>query len=775
MLERNSGYPLPVPHSRMAFIPAPPRARAADSETLSGILRSLRRNFKLIAACALVGAVVGTTVGFTLTPEYKASASIFVDPRRMQLLKERDLQGVPGPGTDTGLVESAAAMMKSPSLMRKVAEQLDLVNDREFSEVGVIGMIKRVLFWPLRFFAGSSRTANSDPLAGVTSALSGQVDAKRRNLTYLVDITAWSQDAAKAARIADSVAAAYLAEQAGARSEVATNASKWLDEEAERLRGRVKEAENAFEKYKAETGLFAAGGEALSDRQLGQLNDQLMLARAKTAEARAKFEQLKDITPETLQRTSAPDILQSAVISSLRTQYAEAAKYLAEMTTRYGPGHPQVAVAQAQRRDVANQITAETGRIVASSKTEYEMATGRERSLSASVDELKARASKLNQASIRLRELERDAQASRDLFQAFLSRSKEAASQIGAQLPDARIVSPAAIPRGTSFPPRTLIIALGLFGGLGLGVAFVFAREIFDHGFRSAEEVEASLGILPLASIPLVERSRGLLPSGDAPGLGDMRWPQLVARSSPPPAAAHLSGLILDEPDSIFAESIRSLLFSLKHAAFERGVRTVLVTSALPREGKSTIAANLARAAAVESQVLLVDGDLRRPSLASTFNIRSSIGIADVLSDSSDLAGSICSDPRTDLYMIAGTTRLSGADAQSPFVIERVHSLLTHARQVFDLVIVDGAPLLPIVDARMLIEQVDGVLMVVDASQTGRDAVSAAMRGSPGLPEKLIGVVLNRTVDDVGRRYRDHYVDEVHVPRRAREWEGRGQ
>ena len=780
MLQRNIDYPLPVARSGMAFASAPQPRRSADSETLLGILRSLRRNLKLIILCTLIGATVATAVAFSLTPQYKASVSIFIDPRRAQLLKERDLLSAPGPGTDTGLVESAAAMMKSPVLMRRVAEQLDLQNDRELSEVGVIGMVKRILLMPLRLLSGSSPSGTRDPLAAAASALAGKVDAKRRNLTYIIDLTVWSRDAAKAARIADAVAAAYLAEQASARSEVASSASKWLDEEAERLRARVTASENAYEKYKAESGLFAAGGEALSDRQLGQLNDQLVMARAKTAEAKAKFEQLKGVTPDTLQGAAAsPDILQSAVISNLRGQYAEATKRQAEMTTRYGPGHPQVAVAQAQRRDVANQITAEIGRIVASAKTEYEMAAGREKSLAASLDELKERASTLNQASIRMRELERDAQANRELFQAFLSRSKEAAAQVGVQLPDARIVSPAVVPGGASFPPKGLIIALGLFGGLGLGVAFAFAREVFNEGFRSAEDLEASLGVHPLASIPPVGRSRSLLPPGDTPLLGDLRSQQFApgeARPGRSPRVAsrtRLASLVLDQPDSVFAESIRSLLFSLKHVALERGVRTVLVTSALPREGKSTIAANLARAAAAESHVLLVDGDFRRPSLAAAFDLQNSIGVADVLFGRSDLAASVRSDPRTDLHVIAGTTRLSGAEAQSPIVTERMSSLLTLARKVFDLVIVDGAPLLPIVDARMLIDQVDGVVMVVDSSQTGRDAVAAAMRESPGLSEKLIGMVLNRAVDEYGRYYRGRYVNEVNVPRGAPEWEDR--
>lgn len=773
MLQRSIDYLPHDPRATSALYPVPARHRAPEGEDLLGILRGLRRNLRLIAACALVGTALSTAVVFTMTQQYKASVSIYVDPRRTQLLKDRDVVGAPGPGTDTSIVESEAEIMKSPALMRRVAEQLNLKNDDEFSSTSLIGQVKRIILLPLRLLLGSS--GGGDPLAGVAAALSKKVEAKRRNLTYVIELNGWSEDATKSARIANTVAKLYLEDQVAARSAVASGASKWLSQQAEEMRNRVTASEIAYEKYKAESGLFSSGGEALSDRQVGQLNDQLIQTRAKAAEARAKFEQLKEITPDKLQSAAAsPDVLQSTVVSNLRAQYAEVTKRQAEMSARYGSQHPQSGIIQAQRNDIAAQITAEIGRIVASAKTEYEMASSRQRSLEASLDELKERAAQLNQASVRLRELEREAQANRELFQTFLSRAKEATAQIDTQLLDSRIVSAASVPIAPAYPPRLLIVAVGFFGSFGLGVALAFARDVLDKGLRSADQIETRLGLLSLASIPLVD-GPGRRLGRDELRLGDTGWLRLPAQETrraagiPPKGAAmtaaRLAGLVLDQPDSAFAESIRSLTFALKHAAIERGISVVLVTSALPGEGKSTVAANLARAAAANDRVLLIDGDLRHPTLAKSLGIRNSSGVADVLTGRSDLSASVREDPRSGLYVIAGTTRLSGSDAVSLLSSEQMNSLITLAREAFDLVIIDAAPLLPIADSRMLIEQVDGVVMVVASGQTSRDAVTTAMRESPGVEDKIVGVVLNRAVDDFDRYYRDQDVDPAHKVR----------
>jgi succinoglycan biosynthesis transport protein ExoP len=761
MLQRNIEH-----HPAVYRDPAPAYAGAHaqpgfESELLAGALRSLRRHARLVLACVLIGTTVTTVGVLMVAPQFKASVVFFVDPRRTQLLKDRDVVGLPGPGTDSGVVESEAEVMKSPALMLRVARQLDLANDEEFTSRSLLGTFKAVLLWPLRMLSGS--TGDTDPLSAIAEKLSGQVEAKRRNLTYLIELNAWSRNPGKALKLADTIAEHYLARQMEAKSAVAQRATHWLNQQVAELRDRVQASERAYEQYKAESGLFSTRGENLSDHQVAQLNEQLVNARARAAEARAKLDQLKQITPDKLQTAAAsPEVLQSTVVSQLRGQYAETARRHAELVTRYGARHPQVEIVRAQLSDIAGQVTAEIGRIVASARAEYQTAASREVSLEASLNGLKTDAARSNQSAVRLRELEREAQANRELFQAFLARAKETTAQIDLQLPDARIVSAASVPTAPGYPRRTLIVGLGFFVSLGLGVVLALARDVFGTGFRKAEELEIAFGLPPLTSIPLVEGPRRWPSLRGPPLLGDPRSLHRVdataaqrdAWSEEGGRARRLASLALDYPDSPFAESIRSLRFSLNHAAAERDIVTVLVASALPGEGKSTVAANLARvAAAAGERVLLIDGDLRGPTLAEAFASGGSAGLAGLLAGASDLKGSMHRDARTGLYLIAGTTRRSGAEALELLSSERMGGILALARTNFDLVILDTSPLTTVIDSRVLIDQVDGVVLVVASQQTSRDAVAAALRESPGIEEKIVGVVLNKAAEEFDRRY----------------------
>jgi exopolysaccharide transport family protein len=751
------------------LVPAHRNSRARsdfDGDALAGVLRTLRRNLKLIVATALVGTVIATTVVFTMTPLYKATVLVLVDPRQTTLLQDSEVVG--RAGTDSGTIDSEAEMIKSPAIMRAVAEQLGLLNDQEFAGPnGIIGYIRMYVIAPIkRLFTAAGE---EDPLSYVVEALDKYSDAKRRALTYVIELNAWSRDSGKSVKIANAFAERYLAEQVAAKEAATRRATEWLTSRVEEMKNRVKVADKELEQYKAEAGLFDPAGENLSDRQIASLNDQLVDARAKAAAAHAKYDQLKQITPDKLPSAAAsPDVLQSTVVSNLRGQYADAARHQAERTARYGSENPLVIDGQAEVAKLEAEITAEVGRIITSSKTEYEMAKSREDSLTTSLEELKERAGKFNQAAVRLHELEREAQANHDLFQSFLGRAKQTA-ELNLQVPDSRVVSAATLPTSTSYPKRAIIIGIAFFGSLGLGVALALARDMLVKGFRSAEDVETTLGVQPLVSIPLVEGSFRRFNRRGEPLLGGMKgmWlapgPATNGRASSRDrlaSARRLASLVIDQPDSAFAESIRALRLGIRRSLNDQDSEAILVTSALPGEGKSTIAANLAREAALSGErVLLIDGDLRHPTLAASLNLNlrdaPATELTDLLVGHGDFRASVRRDVRSDLYVIAGTGRVSGSESLMLLSSEKMRRLIDVARNSFDLVVIDASPLLPIADARVLVDQVDGVLLVVESEQTSREAVAAALRETPAIGEKMIGIVLNQATEDFDRYYRD--------------------
>jgi polysaccharide biosynthesis transport protein len=730
---------------------ARPRSRGGEAEAFGTILRNLKRSVRLIMMLTLVGTGCAAFVTINLTPQYLASTTILVDPRKTQILKDREIVG--GPGTDNSAIESEAEMLQSPALARRVVEHLSLHDDEEFARTR--GLVARILatagalLRPARI--GSDAPREADPISGASEALQKKVSAKRRNLTYVIEVNAWSQDAEKAARIANAIAELYLTDQIAAKSTAATHANQLLNQRVEELRNRVTASEKAYEAYKAETGLFDPGGQSLSDRQISQLNEQLVTARARAAEARAKYEQLQKITPSKLLSAAAsPDVLQSSVVSNLRMQYAEVGRKKAELTTRYGERHPQVVNVEAEIANISKQITDEIRRIVASAHTEFEMASNRERSLQTSLDDLKGRAANYNQQAIRLHELEREAQANRGLFEAVLTRAKETSAQLNMQLPDSRVISAATTPNAPSYPRKGLMVGLGFFGSFGLGLALALARSTFNQGFRRIGDLRTTFGLQPLATIPLVEVLRPL-PRGRNGLRLDRYAPENGSATS-----RRLANLVLQDPTSIFAESIHSLRFALKSAITARETGVILVTSALPGEGKSTIAANLTRAAAAAGdRVLLIDADLRNQGLALAFGVAHSPGLAGFLTGESDLRSATHFEQHTGLQIIAGSGVSSGAEALALLSSDSMRALIDQARYQFDLIVIDAPPLLTVADPRVLLDQVDGVVLVVASDTTSEDTLAAVFQETLGVEDKIIGAVLNRAANDEFDRY--HY------------------
>jgi polysaccharide biosynthesis transport protein len=729
----------------------------AEREALSSMLANLRRNMRLIASVALIGGAATTAVvTLAITPQYSALATILVDSRKTQILKDQEVVG--RPGTENSAIESEAEMLKSPALLRRVAEHLRLDLDQEFrGSMGILGWVRWVLAAPLRGAFGREETP-SDPITAVVDSLKGKVHAKRRNLTYVIELNVWSRDANKAALLANKIAEFYLIDQIAAKSAAADQATRWLNEEIDRLRGKVTGAESIYERYKAEAGLFAAGGDNLADRQMAQLNEQLVMARARAAEAQAKYQQLQLLKGDRLRSAaSSPDIIQSTVLANLRNQYAEVARKQAELTTRYGARHPQVIAVQAEQNNLTKQISEEVGRIVGSAYTEYEMAKSREQSLSVSLDELKSQAGEFHQKSVRLRELEREATANRGLLEAFLTRAKETAAQLHMQMPDSRILSAAMAPLAPAYPQKMLMIGLGFFANLGLGVFLALVRGMLSEGFRRAGELQTAFGLKPLAAIPLIETvSSKTSMRLDAAALKNAKLTRLIPESVQA-ETRHLANLVLREPNSHFAESIQSLRLALRHAGLGRDVKVLQLTSALPGEGKSTVAVNLARAAALCGDcVLLIDADLRRPSVAASLSLPASPGLAEVLSGEATVENAVMRDNFSGLDLLAGDTPVSGSEALALLSSRELTSLIERARVAYDFVIIDSAPLLPVADPRVLVGQVDGVALVVASELTARSAVQAALQETPGIESKILGVVMNRVVDDYGRNYAEY-------------------
>ena len=326
------------------------------------------------------------------------------------------------------------------------------------------------------FGLGGARHA--DPALSALNALKRKLQVKRAERTYVVDVSVTSQDPAKAARIANAVAQAYLAEQTDVRSDAARQISQSLSARLNELKDRVREAEDRVETFKARYNILGASGQLVNEQQLSELNNQLGAARARTATAKARLDQVERLQQSRDEIGAFPEAVQSQTITALRSQYAEVMRREAEQMTSLGERHPAVIEIQAEAARLRKMIEDEVHRIALSTRSEYESARANEAALAANLETLKDNAVTTNEAMVTLRELERDVQASRAVYEAFLVRARETGEQERLDTKNIRVISRADLPQRRSFPPSNMLLAVGaLLLGVGAGTGIAIMRD----------------------------------------------------------------------------------------------------------------------------------------------------------------------------------------------------------------------------------------------------------------------------------------------------------
>lgn len=723
---------------------------AAGIVDLRAFWNFLRRRFRLIAAVMVLVMAAVVAILLVATPRFSATTVLIVDPRQQRVLaNEAVLSGI---GADAAAIESQVEVIQSTSLARAVIAQLGLADDPEYTRAS---LVERTVDAVRDLLGMPAKALSPDEVADrILAKFADNLRVTRRGLTYVLEIGFKADAAAKAARVANAVAEAYLADQKTAKGRATSEAADFLNERLGDLRTRVAAAERAVATYKGENNIIDTGeGRTLADRQIADLNQQLVLARARSAEARARLDQVAKATAASVGAGAIPEALLSPVIANLRGQYAEAARREAETLQTFGPKHPAVATSRAQMADARLQIDREIGRTTSGVRNEFEVAQSRERSLERSVADLKTQSAKTTQAGVKLRELEREAQASRILLEQSLLRFRETSEQEGLQRADARVLSPATPPLKPSEPKTMMVLLAGLVGSVVAGIGSAALAESLSRGFRTTKELETSLAIPVLGHLPLIESSR-TPPRPQAPRAG-----RGFAKRGAPSALVSPGGIAryaVDQPLTPFGEAVRAVRSRLTREAGEDGLVLVIV-SAVPDEGKSTVAGNLAHSFARSGvTALLVDADVRNPSVAAPAGSARAPGLARLLR-----SGPVSSELRDHVDPVSGLHLLPMGEVDDVAAVSELvtgpamRAFLRHARSRFRVVIVDAPPLLPIVDGRDLLDMADAGLLVIEWNRTDPDSAVAALDAvGPGV-RKISGILLNK-VDLREQRFYDY-------------------
>lgn len=724
--------------------------------SLADMLRLLRKRARLIALATFCCGSLATTFAFLATPMFESSAAVMVEPREKKIMEMQEVVG--SIGGDTATIESEVEILKSSTIAGRVIDDMRLDSDPEFNSGSLITVLARRVRALLGLpgagpgwssaDAPASTASNAPPLVVEDAGdafftFANRLGVQRVRNTYLIEISFESSNPDKAARIANSVAETYLQQQVESKMKVAELATVWLDRRVAELREKVFDAERLVEEYKTKNGLIDSEGHPLDEKQLARAMEQLILARATTAQARAKYEQAQALIATDGGRESVGDVLQSPTITRLKEEFAKTTRTVAELETKYGPMHPAMLKAKAEERDARRQLDAEIDRIVTNLETEFEVARDREASLQQSLDGLKSEKGTAEKASVRLAELDRDAAAARSVYESFLKRAEEMKQQQNLQLPDARIVQ-YAIPAGRPHSPKRLqLMVLGVAGGLGLGLALAFALELMFPASVRPEKIERALRLRHLASLPLT------LSTGEtdiAGGISQIRR-------------------IVIEPRSSFAEAIRSIRVGLESVRRIGGCQVVQVVSSLPGEGKTVIASNLAHHYALSgARTLLIDADLRKGALTRAFMPEAQTGLRECLVDGEPAMPSVVVETSTGLrFLPAQGGEVGEVPAAELVGSPQMVDVMAELRAEFDVIVVDCPPVMPVVDARLIADLVDQIVFVYKWRTTAKPIAKRAIHNLAANEPKIAGVVVNG-VDEIELSAMQGYLDERPMP-----------
>lgn len=711
---------------------------------------AVRRRAWMISLFVGGAAALSVSFAYMLPNLYEAEATVQIDPRKKTIVSlEAVLPDIAG---DTPTIESQVEIIRSRVIALRVIDALGLRSDPEFAPQlqpswlsGWLPFFTPSFPAPVDTAADDKRRLEAAEIArsvsgpnaadvgadkpekdSVAVAFAARLKTVRVRNSLIVEVRFTSSDPVKAARIANTVAEVYIRDQIDSKIRATGLAAELLEPKLEGLRAKVSEAEHAIVRFKSDNAIFDAGGQLLSERQITRLVEQNVIARNATAEARARFEQVQHALREGESRDVA-DVLQSQTVRMLKDVQLKARRHESELLTKYGPKHPELIKVRAEISDADSQVKREIEKIVASMKNEYQVAGDRERMLEANLEELKQQQSVSKEVSIKLRELERDAETSRRVFETFLIRYKQTTESQELHLPDARIVERADVPTVPASPRRKQIVLVGLLAGLGLGLGLALVLELMAIGLSRPDDAETTLGVPHLASVPLLKRQ--------SDGLSD---PMQSLR------------VVLTTPRGVFARSLWLLQAELDKRRFDPAPRIILVASSLPNEGKTVIAANLALAAAARgASTLLIDADMRRSNLTQQLGLGQAPGLLDAIAYGQDLESVIVRDTVSGLAILPaggdGRIALSPVDAlEAPAFGQRLARLKAH----FDTIVIDAPPILPVVDARILADYADQIVFVAAWRRTPKEIIRRAARLLGANSAKLVGMVINQ-VDPV--------------------------
>jgi polysaccharide biosynthesis transport protein len=741
-----------------------------ESIDLRNMWRTVWRWRALVLWTTMALTAFSVFIVYRLTPEYTASAQVLIGIQQVKIGKLEDLLSSLKNGDAGGVDETVATEMgviQSRNLAEKTVNKLHLDNDPEFNPaLRPPSLVSRLLAaqhiipqsWVAAMAPASSPATPGADMTKVIDSFESKLKVSNDGRSHIIDISFTSVNRVTAAEVANTLADAYIVARLDAKFEATKRANLWLADRINNLRDEVQIADDRVAKFRAANGLLqtqnsqqpGTQGMTLTQQQMAQVSADAITAHTKYLEAQSRLAQLQRsgvtrggrATDAAIRNDNILEVLQSPVIQNLRAQEADAQRRAADLSAQFGDRYPKVVTVNAEIAEIRSKIQTEVDRVIDALKNEVATQQVREQGLNAMLAKMKADAAHNDIAEVQLRDLERQAQADHTLYENFLAQFKDTQSQDAFQQPDADIISRAAMPLFPSFPLKSVLILLSALTSFVIGILLALICENLDVAIRSMDQVRSHLRVHPLGMVPAlagVRRAVGNRPEHE----------------------------VIDRPLSAYAEAVRGIHTNLMLADVDQRPRVVLVTSALPGEGKSTMAMSLAQMVARNGQrVIVIDGDLRRPAVHRMAGVAHKPGLIEWLINRNSLEEVIYSTGAGGVDVIP-----AGDQPQLPpnlLSSDRFRQLLRGLMERYDMIILDSAPVLAVSDTRVLATLAEQTLFMVRWASTSHKVAASALRQLHEAGARIAGVALMAV--DVKAHAKDGFTDSVLYAGRLREY-----
>jgi capsular exopolysaccharide synthesis family protein len=713
-------------HLRFGF-PFPEPSPASESVLGEYFRILLKRRWVILGTLGLIFVAVAIS-SLRMTKVYEAKGSLAISRQELGVLGLKD-QAEAGDYSDPTDLDTEVQVLQSDRLALLVIQQLNLDKRPEFGGSGDM---------PSNSIAVTTDMLQPDSArtSGLLGAFKGGLHVSLRENTRIIEVLYSSPNNTLAAAIVNSLMQNYVEQNFKMKFQSTMDTTEWLTRQLSDLKIKVETSQEKLVKYQKDHEILGIDEKQnLTTDKLAELNKELTLAESDRMEKEAIYRMVQSGDPASINGVDMGEIegsgaaSQVTLLSKLQAEESDLKIQVAQLSTQFGPAFPKVTQLNSQLKEVQDEIRAEMTKIVARSRGAYLTSLQREQMLREALDQQKQEANQLNENAIEFSDLKREVETYRQLYDGLMQKMKEANVTAGLRSNNIRIIDPARVPTSPSSPniPRNLAFALSL--GLTTGITLAFLLEALDNTVRTPEQAQAISGLPPL----------GLIPLGSKEGFLALSRPRLPVNTS----REAIELVTLTRPQSQMAESFRALRTSLLLSSSGGPPRIIVITSSLPQEGKTTASLNTSLVLAQKgARVLLIDGDMRRPSIHKTLGMGPRSGLSNVLTGSVELKPSIVrSDLLPSLFVLpAGTPPPNPAELlASPKMKEILEQLVRE----YDHVVIDTPPALSVTDSVILSTAADSVVLVIRAGQTTKPALRRARDLLMRVNAKVSGVLLN--------------------------------